>query len=85
MGKLRVAARVLATYLVPGCVGRGVRLGSESSSGAGAAGAAGGVWKSGNLEISGPGTSEIWGPTNFKDTIFQNLNPLCPKCRQGLD
>ena len=45
-----VAARALATYLIPGCVGRGVRLGSENSSGAGAAGAAGaggGVWKSG--------------------------------------
>ena len=43
-----VAARVLATYLIPGCVGRGVRLGSENSSGAGAAGA-GGVWKSGAI------------------------------------
>ena len=43
-----VAARALATYLIPGCVGRGVRLGSESSS---ATAAVGGVWKSGNLEI----------------------------------
>ena len=41
----KVAARALATYLIPGCVGIGVRLGSESSSGGG------GVWKSGNLEI----------------------------------
>ena len=40
-----VAARALATYLIPGCVGRGVRLGSENSSG--------GVWKSGNLENLG--------------------------------
>ena len=49
MASEKVAARVLATYLIPGCVGRGVRLGSENSSGAGAAGAAGagaGVWKS---------------------------------------
>ena len=46
MTKNFVAARVLATYLIPGCVGRGVRLGSENSSAAGAAGA-GGVWKSG--------------------------------------
>ena len=38
----KVAARVLATYFIPGCVGRGVRLGSENSSGAGG-GAAGGV------------------------------------------
>ena len=45
-----VAARVLATYLIPGCAGRGVRLGSESSSGGAGAGAAG-IWKSGNLEI----------------------------------
>ena len=40
-----IATRALATYLIPGCVGRGFRLGSESSS------AGGGVWKSGNLEI----------------------------------
>ena len=65
-----VAARVLATYLIPGCVGRGVRLGSENSSG-GAAG--GGVWKSGghfsekkkgacgNVPTSS-GLPEIWGP-----------------------
>ena len=38
-----IAARALATYLIPGCVGRGVKLGSESSSD--------GVWKSGNVEI----------------------------------
>ena len=31
------------TNLIPGCVGRGFRLGSEKSSG--------GVWKSGDLEI----------------------------------
>ena len=44
---------LLATYLIPGCVGRGVRLGSESSSG-------GGVWKSGNLEIWEFGDLGIW-------------------------
>ena len=60
---------LLATYLIPGCVGRGVKLGSENSSGAAAVG---GVWKSGNLEIwefGGLGTwksrnLEIWGPGN---------------------
>ena len=36
----QIAARALATYFIPGCV--------ESSSGSGGAG---GVWKSGNLEI----------------------------------
>ena len=41
---------VLVTYLIPGFVGRGVRLGSESLSVAGAT-RAGGVWKSKNLEI----------------------------------
>ena len=46
----RIAARALATDLIPGCVGRGVRLGFESSSGA-AGTRAGGVWKSGDLEI----------------------------------
>ena len=61
-----VAARVLAIYLIPGCVGRGVRLGAESSpgAGAGAACAVGGVWKSGNLEIWESGNLEIWGPGN---------------------
>ena len=42
-----VAARALATYLIPGCVGRGVRLGSESSSGGGGGVGGGGVWKFG--------------------------------------
>ena len=46
-----IAARALATYLIPGCVGRGVRLGSEGSSVGGGGGGGGGVgvWKSGNL------------------------------------
>ena len=42
----KIAARALATYLIPGCVGRGVRLGSEGSSGGGGGGG-GGVWKFG--------------------------------------
>ena len=58
-----VAARALATYLIPGCVGRGIRLGSESSSGG--AGAGGGVWKAGNMEIWEFANSEIWGPGNL--------------------
>ena len=45
-----VAARALATYFIPGCVGRGVRLGSEGSSVGGGGGVGGGgVRKSGNL------------------------------------
>ena len=54
-------------YLIPGCVGRGVRLGSESSSGGGAGG---GVWKSGNLEIWGPGNLEI---LKYVDLEIQKL------------
>ena len=70
-----IAARALATYLVPGCVGRGVRLGSESSS---ATAAVGGVWKSGNLEFWDLGNLEIWGPGNpdflrFGDLEIQKL------------
>ena len=45
-----IAARALATYLLPGCIGRGVRLGSEGSSGGGGGGGGvggGGVWKFG--------------------------------------
>ena len=58
-----IAARALATYLFPGCVGKGVKLGSESSSvGAGGVWKSGnlGTWKSRNLEIWGPGNPEIW-------------------------
>ena len=52
LGGAIVAARALATYLIPGCVGSGVRLGSENSSG--------GVYKSGNLEIWEFGDLGIW-------------------------
>ena len=52
-----IAAR--ATYLLPGSFGRGVKLGSESSSGAGA----GGVWKS---ENRGTGNLEIWRSGDLK-------------------
>ena len=62
-----IAARALATYLIPGCVGRGVRLGSENSS------AVGGVWKSGNLEIWDFGNLEIWGPGNPEILRFGDL------------
>ena len=61
-----VAARALATYLIPGCVGRGVRLGSESSSGAGV----GGVWKCGNLEIWEFGDLGIWRPGDLEFQKF---------------
>ena len=46
---------ILATYLIPGCVGRGVKMGSESLFVADIAPAS--VWKSGNLEIWEPGKS----------------------------
>ena len=55
-----IAARALATYLIPGCVGRGVRLGSESLSGG-----ASGVWKSGNLEIWEFGDLGTWKARNL--------------------
>ena len=64
-----VEARALATYLIPGCVGRGVRLGSENSSGGGGGGGGSGVWKSGNLETWGPGNPEIWVPKNKKSIL----------------
>ena len=67
-----IAARALATYLIPGCVGRGVRVGSESFFG--------GVWKSGNLEIWKFGIQQ-----NPKNKKSQNQNPSRTKCRQGLD
>ena len=65
--------------MIPGCGGRGVRLGSENSSG-------GGAWKSEDLEIQkiiwGPGNPEIWGPKNQRNKNYQNSNPFCPKRRQ---
>ena len=74
----KIAARALATYLIPRCVGRGIRLGSESSSG-------GGGWKSRNLEIWGPGNLEIWGPQHHKKKISKSKSVL-PKmsARSGL-
>ena len=53
----KVAARVLATYFIPGCVGRGVRLGSENSSGAG------GVWAQAWAQVGGPTWAQVGGPT----------------------
>ena len=64
--------------MIPGCVGRGVRLGSENSSGAG-----GGVWKSGNLETWGPGNPESWGPKNQKLSKFKSVLPKM-STRSGL-
>ena len=55
-----IAARALAMYLIPGCVETGVRLGSESSSGAAGATGGGGVWKSGDLEIWEFGDLGFW-------------------------
>ena len=92
--KKYIAARALAMYLFPGCVGRGVRLGSESSSGGGVWKSGDleiwgyedlGTWKSGNLEIWGPGNPEMWGPKNQKQKDSQNSNLFCEKCLQGLD
>ena len=62
-----IAARALATYLIPGCVGRGVRLGSEGSSvGVGGGGVGGGgVWKSGDLEIQKFGDLGTWKSRNL--------------------
>ena len=65
--RLTNRSKGLATYLIPGCFGR-FRLGSESSSGA-----AGGVWKSGNLEIWDFGSLEIWGPGNTEILRFGDL------------
>ena len=51
-GPTKIAARDLATYLIPGCVGRGVRLGSEGSSVGGGVGVGGsGVWKFGVRKV----------------------------------
>ena len=69
-----IAARALATYLIPGCVGRGVKLGSESSSATGAAG--GGVWKSGKLEIWDFGDLGTWKSRNVESKTSQKIKTL---------
>ena len=93
-----ITARALATYLIPGCVGRGVRLGSESLSGGGADGVwkSGdlefwelgdlGIWKSGNLEIWGFGNQESRGPKNKQNKQISKLESILPKtsARSGL-
>ena len=90
VGKQLIAARALATYLIPGCVGRGVRLGSENSSG-------GNVWKSGDLEIlefGDLGNPEIWRSGDLEmlkpglkkkqtNKKSQNSNPFCPPKNVG--
>ena len=67
---MNVAARALATHVIPGFVGRAVRLGSENSSGGAGAGA--GVWKSGNLEIWEFGDLGTWKSRNFESKTYQN-------------
>ena len=57
--------------MIPGCVERGVRLGSESSSGG--AGAGGGVWKSWNLEIWEFGDLGIWRSEDLEIQKFGDL------------
>ena len=70
--EIKIAAGALATYLIPGCVGRGVRLGSEGSPVGGGGGVGGGgVWKFGvqkmekikNLKIqirSAQNVGKVW-------------------------
>ena len=66
---------LLATYLIPVCVGRGVRLGSGSSSGGAVAGGA--KWKLWNLEIL--------NLEKLKENEHcQNESLFCPKRLQGL-
>ena len=58
----KITARALATYLIPGCVGRGVRLGSENSSGGDASAARHlEIW---NLEIWEFGDLGTWKSRN---------------------
>ena len=63
---------LLATCLIPGCVGRRRRRCLE-------------IWAPGNLEIWRSVDLEIhkFGVQTTKEK-YQNPNPFCPKCRQGL-
>ena len=90
----------LAEVFHPWVRWEGPGSGFENSSGAGAAGG-GGVWKSKWVgpswaQVGGPkpGPSgwaqagpkpEFWDPKKSKNKNYQNQNPFCPKCRQGLD
>ena len=90
--RLSVAAGAPCDVFDPlhGCVGGGP-VGSQSLSGA-----AGGVWKYGNLEIGNPGNPEIWKPGHLEPGNLkiwdpskfnnENLQNMCrPKCWQGQD
>ena len=87
-----IEARALATYLIPGCVGRGVRLRSESLSGGGAAGVWNlGIWRSGDLEICEFGDLVTWKSRNLgskksQKYKFSEFKSVLPKtsARSGL-
>ena len=74
----RLQQWLLATYLIPGCLGRGVKLGSDSSSGSGSGDTSGGggfgVWKSPNHRIWESGNLEIWKYGILKNQKLGNLS-----------
>ena len=70
---------LLSTYLIPGCVGRGVRLGSENLSTGGA-----GVWKSGNLKICGPGNLGIGNPKSGAGVWISGNLKICRPGNLGI-
>ena len=85
-----IAARALATYLIPGCVGRGVRLGSEGSSVGGGVGGDG-VWKFGVQQMekikilkiqirSAQNVGKVWisRKKNPPGPIWGHLRPFFP-------
>ena len=75
---------LLATHLIPGCVGREVQLGSESSSSDAAAGnwtSDLGIWKSGNLGIWEPGNLE---PPSPPHTHTNDKNRKTMKFSKGM-
>ena len=78
---VNITARGLATYLILRCVGRGVRLGSENSSGAGGAG---GALKSGDLEIWEFGDLETWKSRNLQIWGPGNPENCVPKIQKQI-
>ena len=72
-GSYKSQQGLLATYLIPGCVGTGSGWDLRIRPAPAPPAASGnlGTWKSGNLEIWGPGNPEIWRSGDLEIQKFE--------------
>ena len=74
---------LLAMYLIPGCIGRGVRLGSESSSGGAGGGAGAGVWAQARAQAREIWKSGTQKSGNLRSKKIQKIQILKIKIRSA--